>query len=100
MAEKLLQGHTIQIFEEPLVIISPEPITEEMMMTRPLLRNLPGTVGEGVEPLPGAGHLHPPVAADEEALPEFVLHPGNRFYIFPGEEKGGVLTWTRPTGSY
>ncbi len=36
-------GHTIQIFEEPLVIISPEPITEEMMMTRPLLRNLPGT---------------------------------------------------------
>lgn len=36
-------GHSIQIFDEPLVIISNEPITEEMMMTRPLLRNLPGT---------------------------------------------------------
>lgn len=36
-------GHVVQIFDEPLVIISTEPITEEMMMSRPLLRNLPGT---------------------------------------------------------
>ena len=36
-------GNAVQIFDEPLVIIASEPITEEMLHTRPLLRNLPGT---------------------------------------------------------
>lgn len=37
------EGNAIQIFNEPLLIISSEPITEEMLRTKPLLRNLPGT---------------------------------------------------------
>ena len=36
-------GNAIQIFDEPLLIIASEPISEEMMRTKPLLRNLPGT---------------------------------------------------------
>ncbi len=36
-------GNTVQIFDELLLIISSEPISEEMMRTKPLVRNLPGT---------------------------------------------------------
>ena len=36
-------GNAILIFDEPLVIVSSEPITEEMIHTKPLLRNIPGT---------------------------------------------------------
>ncbi|HHY52484.1 MAG TPA: LysR family transcriptional regulator [Clostridiales bacterium] len=36
-------GNTIQIFDEPLLVISSEPISEEMMRTKPLVRNMPGS---------------------------------------------------------